>query len=356
MRPMVERSISSSAGLGLLLAVLCTGIGAPPTAPVSAQERPTFENLQVLPEDISRSELNRIMLDNLAGLGLPRRANEGCLFCHVGSISLPSSEWDWASDEKPMKVKARAMMAMVREINDEHLTELVRTSDRKVGCYMCHAGRTNPMPLPELLLRKYAEGGVDGVIESYRELRARYFAADAYDFRTPVLAAVADAVARGVARAPTGTLRAPGAAGQRDPIEDAAAIHRLNIEHTGDPAAHQGLIRLRMVEALDAEGTEQMLARYQELRAEHPPRAYHHSLLDELGWRLFRSARRRPALRLFQLNYEEHPDEYTAVESLAWANESVGNHERAVELAEVWLRLHPDHELGRRLLTDLQGR
>ena len=34
-----------------------------------------FSNLQVLPQDIGRPELNQIMLQNLQGLGLPRRQN-----------------------------------------------------------------------------------------------------------------------------------------------------------------------------------------------------------------------------------------------------------------------------------------
>ena len=88
--------------LGLALALV---VAVPPIGGV-AQEAPQYQNLQVLPENISRSELTDIMLTNLSGLGLPRRANRGCLFCHVGSMDVPASEWDWASDENPMKLKA----------------------------------------------------------------------------------------------------------------------------------------------------------------------------------------------------------------------------------------------------------
>ena len=66
-----------------------------------------YENLQVLPSDISEDALNRIMLGNLRGLGLPRLEGRGCLFCHVGDMDRPRDEWDYASDEKLTKRKAR---------------------------------------------------------------------------------------------------------------------------------------------------------------------------------------------------------------------------------------------------------
>ena len=45
---------------------------------LSGQQGPP-QNLQVLPQDISSSALNLVMIDNLRGLGLPRRQSEGCL-------------------------------------------------------------------------------------------------------------------------------------------------------------------------------------------------------------------------------------------------------------------------------------
>lgn len=274
-----------------LLAAAVPGFGGA----VAAQEPDGYENLQVLPDDIERSELSRIMLANLSGLGLPRRANEGCLFCHVGSMDVPSDEWDWASDEKPMKVKARAMMAMVREINEGYLSTIERSYDDEVGCYACHAGRTNPMPLEEVLVRAYRTGGLGAVVERYRELRGRYFAADAYDFRAQTLAEVARRVAESGAYE--------------------AAIDRA-----------------------------------------HPPEVFSPGLIDALGWYLFRSDRREAAFRLFQLNFDEHPDEYVPTESLAWASRALGDSERALELAEAWVDAHPDHELGLRLLSDMRRR
>ena len=308
-----------------------------PGSVLMAQDTPRYENLQVLPADISRAELIDIMLDNLSGLGLPRRASEGCLFCHSGSMDVPSREWDWASDDNPMKEKARAMMAMVQEINGTYLASIERTTSTDVGCYTCHAARTNPMSLEEVLLREYDEGGVEAVASTYRTLRTRYYAADAYDFRSATLAGLAQSVAG------------------RGAVEDAALIHQLNIDFSADPAAHQGLIRLRMVEALDDGGVEAMVTRYEALKNEHPSAAYSPLLISPLAWELFRSGREEAGVRLFELNFAEHPDAYVATEDLAWGNESIGNHDRAVELARAWVNAHPDHALGQRLLSDLVG-
>lgn len=317
-----------------LLAAAVPGVGGA----VGAQEPGGYENLQVLPADIERSELSRIMLANLSGLGLPRRANEGCLFCHVGSMDVPSDEWDWASDQKPMKVKARAMMAMVREINEGYLSTIARSYDDEVGCYACHAGRTNPMPLEEVLVRAYRTGGLGAVVERYRELRGRYFAADAYDFRTQTLAEVARRVAESGA------------------YEAAAGIHQLNVDYSDDPEANRGLIRLRMLQALETGGVEATIDRFHASKDAHPPEVFSPGLIDALGWYLFRSDRREAAFRLFQLNFDEHPDEYVPTESLAWASRSLGDSERALELAEAWVDAHPDHELGLRLLSDMRRR
>lgn len=305
-------------------------------SPLHAQEPGGFVNLHVLPADISRQDLNRIMLHNEEGLGLPRRANEGCLFCHVGSMDVPSREWDWASDENPMKVKARAMMAMVEDIN-ARLAALDRSTDMEVGCVTCHAGRTNPQPLPALLQTRYEEGGVDDLIETYRALRTRYFAAGAYDFRTHVLAGIAHDLFTGGA------------------TEDAILVHELNIEASGDPAAHRGLIQLHMVSALQSEGIEAMVGRYHELKDDHPAEAFTPALLTQLGWTIFREGEEDAGYRVFQLNFEEHPDAYAATEDLAWGSAAIGNQALALELAEAWVARHPDHELGLRLLSDLRG-
>ena len=90
----------------------------------SGQETTDYKNLKVLDKNISREDLGKAMLQNLYGLGLPRRQREGCLFCHVGSMDTPVGEWKFDSDEKETKKKARVMMQMVEDINANYLATL----------------------------------------------------------------------------------------------------------------------------------------------------------------------------------------------------------------------------------------
>ena len=231
-------SLLRTVGLAMLLVAFAWDPGL-------AQEPPAYTNLQVLPADISRDELLDVMLDNLHGLGLPRRSGEGCLYCHVGSTETPRSSWDYASDDNPMKAKARVMMRMVAEINEGFLARLDSrvAPDLEVSCQTCHAGRTDPSPLPDLLLREYNAGGIEALEEAYRVARARYYERDTYDFRVGTLVGVGDVLA-GMGK-----------------VADAARALELNIEFSDSPQAWGALIRLRLSEALQANGPAAMIAR-----------------------------------------------------------------------------------------------
>ena len=316
-------------------ALLVASLGARPAAAQTAA--PGYTNLQVLPADISRAELGEIMLANLQGLGLPRRANEGCLHCHAGSMDEPRTTWDYASDEKPAKATARVMMAMVREINGGFLDSLEHraTPEVRVTCATCHAGRINPMPLGELLVTEYEDGGLDALTRTYRSARSRYYEADAYDFRIDTLIGVANRLA------------------DMRELDDAAGVLQLNLEFYDDPQAHGGLIQLRMTQALEADGPDAMVARYHALKDEHPSEAFFPLMLDPLGWRLFRGGRPEPGVRVFELNFEEHSDAFVSHESLAWAYHLSAD-PRGMEIAERWAAEHPEHESGRTLLDDLR--
>jgi len=101
-----------------------------------------FTNLQVLPKDISPAALQHIMVDEFQdGLGV------GCNFCHAqekGSLHL-----DYASDEKPEKEIARAMMRMTMDINKKYFEvehPLIGDSVMSVSCFTCHHGVAHPDP------------------------------------------------------------------------------------------------------------------------------------------------------------------------------------------------------------------
>ncbi len=311
-----------------------------PGRPTVAQTQETFKNLKVLPPDITRDQLNQVMLGNLLGLGLPRRQNEGCLHCHVGNMEQPVDTWDFPSDEKLTKRKARVMMAMVRSINEGHLPTLEGriTPEVEVTCYTCHAGRTDPRPLTTVLWSTYETGGIDSAIAQYRRLRERYYEADAYDFRTRTLARLA-----------VGMLRS-------GEFADAIALAEVNLEtHPGDAQAQTHLWELGLASTFFRQGVEAALAEFDDLRA-NTPDGVSWDLLDGLGWGLFREGHQEEALALFRKNLDTFPDDYIPNESMADAlffgeNKDVAG---AIEIFEAWLERHPDHAMARRRLTNIQ--
>lgn len=295
-----------------------------------------YENLHVLDPDVTREDLNAAMIRNLRGLGLPRRQNEGCLFCHVGSMDRPASTWDFASDRKATKRKAREMMAMVEDINRRLGGLEARVApDLEVTCYTCHAGRTDPRPIEDVLVEAYDAGGADAVVARYRELRERYFGADAYDFRVGVLSGIAQRLAT------------------RGAYDDALRVSALNEEvFPDDASAPMVSASLRVQQALREEDVDAALAEFERLRAARPE-AVGWSVLDGIGWGYYRADLKDVAYRLFRKNLETFPDVYVPHESLADALWFDGRRDEAIAGFEAWLEHHPDHVMARRRLATL---
>lgn len=164
------------------------------TAAVAAAQKPfppeKTENLQVLPKDIPVRALVDTMRSFTTALGVR------CTYCHVGNEGEPLNTFDFASDDKPAKKKARVMLQMVASINNDHLAKLV---DRKsppisVSCITCHRGVAEPRPLSQVVLNAYDVGGADSAEKVYRALRTRYLGRAAYDFSETSLAEVGAAL------------------------------------------------------------------------------------------------------------------------------------------------------------------
>lgn len=170
----------------LLLAVLAPGSRA-----ASAQEAPT--NLRVLPPGTSRQEVTRVMRAFTAALGVR------CSTCHVGEEGQPLSTYDFASDDKPMKLKARAMMLMAQEINGRWLAELPERSEPalQVTCVTCHRGVARPQPIEEVVRETLEADGVEEAVSVYRALRERHFGGFAYDFTERPLLGLAEGLGEG---------------------------------------------------------------------------------------------------------------------------------------------------------------
>lgn len=158
----------------LLFVLLTTAL--PATAqPGQGENQP--ENLQVLPEDISEDELDAIMNGFRVALGV------GCTHCHVREPGQPP-RMDFASDEKPEKETARAMIKMVQAINGEYLSDLPTVEDQalRVTCVTCHHGLARPRLLEDQLAETFTTHGLDSTFAQYDELRGEYYGTFAYDF------------------------------------------------------------------------------------------------------------------------------------------------------------------------------
>jgi tetratricopeptide (TPR) repeat protein len=165
-------------------------------------------NLKVLPAETSVDSLLETMASFTRALGVR------CTYCHAGRDGLPLDSIDFASDARPAKEKARAMLRMVAAINGEHLARLSprRSPTVSVSCYTCHHGIAVPRTLQQVLLVAYRAGGIDSLTSAYRALRARYFGGAAYDFGEVALVDVAN------------QLRASGS------LTDALKLYQLNVE------------------------------------------------------------------------------------------------------------------------------
>src|SRR5437660_10875876 len=76
-----------------------------------------LQNLKVFPKDIAV----RALVDTMASF--TRALGVRCTYCHVGNEGEPLSSYDFPSDQKPEKNKAREMLRMVGAINGEYLTK-----------------------------------------------------------------------------------------------------------------------------------------------------------------------------------------------------------------------------------------
>jgi hypothetical protein len=177
---------------------LVLAVSASLTAEATAQQWPParLENIKVLPAGLAVSALVDTMRSFTRALGVR------CTYCHVGNESEPLESYNFVSDDKPTKLKAREMLRMVTAINSDHLSKLTDRREPRIAvtCATCHRGVTEPRPLQQILLTAYDTFGADSADVVYRRLRQRYYGAAAYDFGEVALADVAT-ILRGRGRA-----------------------------------------------------------------------------------------------------------------------------------------------------------
>lgn len=107
---------------------------------IAPQEAPTYKNLKVLPKNISKEDLDKVMDGFKTALGVK------CNFCHASRIDDPK-KMDFASDAKAEKKTARLMMVMTNKINKKYFH--IKDSEQAKGimavsCITCHNGNEEP--------------------------------------------------------------------------------------------------------------------------------------------------------------------------------------------------------------------
>jgi hypothetical protein len=122
---------------GLLAYIVISSVAATTS---TKKEDVKYINLKVLPKDISSKELQSIMADDFEdGLGV------SCGFCHANAKD--GHGLDFASDAKPEKEIARAMMRMTLGINKKYFKvkhPAIGSNAITVTCTTCHKGEAFP--------------------------------------------------------------------------------------------------------------------------------------------------------------------------------------------------------------------
>ena len=137
-----KKLLSLLSGIGILIFVLgLYAFKANPTAYEGYSPQPPWENLKVLPKDISKDSLDHLMKGYSIALGV------NCNHCHAPSKKDPT-KLDFPNDDKIEKEIARGMIGMTDEINEKNFKPFF--PDPKphqvhvVNCVMCHRGNANP--------------------------------------------------------------------------------------------------------------------------------------------------------------------------------------------------------------------
>jgi photosynthetic reaction center cytochrome c subunit len=136
------------------------------------------ENLQFFPKDISRPKLVQRMREFSFAL------NVRCQYCHAGGDGVSFEGVSFASDEKPAKVKARAMLRMVDQLNGSILPQLTARATPRVDvdCVTCHHGLALPKSLQTTLYEVIDGEGIAAAVARYRSLRQNTITFGRYNF------------------------------------------------------------------------------------------------------------------------------------------------------------------------------
>ena len=179
----MRRVFSGFLALGVVTLAASTATAQQPPA----QQPPPMTNLQLYPKDIPRPQLLTTMQGFVQALGV--QASGGCGYCHAGT----APAFDFASDTKPAKTVARKMILMSRDITAKlpEVTGKPASDVASLRCATCHRGVAIPKLLPDILTETATKSGTPAAIQQYRELRAKYYGGQSYDFSENGIVAMA---------------------------------------------------------------------------------------------------------------------------------------------------------------------
>ncbi len=132
-----SKMATSTATIAAIISIYLTTTG---TATAGIFDDP--KNLEVLPEDISAEDLRQTMRGFAQGTG------SRCSACHVGKIEADLSTYDFSIDDKEKKLKARKMIQLVRDINENilvHKTSWMRPWYSSISISNTFRNRHAPM-------------------------------------------------------------------------------------------------------------------------------------------------------------------------------------------------------------------
>jgi hypothetical protein len=153
--------------------------------PAVAQFPDKFTNLQVLPKDIPKDELQATMRRFAFAL------NVRCPYCHVQHADM---KMDFPADDKDQKKTARMMLQMVATVNRDYLSKISKTAPVQVECATCHRGLSLPRLLDAVLAETIEKQDIDGAVKQYHDLRSQYYGSGQYDFGETPLNQLAEAL------------------------------------------------------------------------------------------------------------------------------------------------------------------
>ncbi|HET6348646.1 MAG TPA: c-type cytochrome [Candidatus Krumholzibacteria bacterium] len=196
-------------------AIACLLVSLTATSAV-AQIPDKFTNLKVLPKDITKPDLIKIMRGYAGDLGVR------CAHCHYAKNPEDFSSIDFASDQKPEKDVARNMMRMAQSINAT-LDKDFKDSDPNhltVTCFTCHHGNDKPETIADAILPVLKKDGPEAAAAHYKDLRKEYYGSATYDFSEWALVDIAEELSRDPSQ-----------------VDNARALLNLNLEFYPESAA-----------------------------------------------------------------------------------------------------------------------